>query len=142
MISNKNILDLEQRRSIYNYILKNPGLHQRELSRRLKIPKSTLLHHLKILKKQDLVILRTVNGYHRIYASKKLGNKEKEILNLLRQKIPQQILLYLVSKTHCSQIELSEVLEKKPPIISYYLKKLYDLDLIESVQGKNGKIRS
>jgi len=59
MISNKNILELELRRNIYDFILKNPGFHLRGLSRKLKIPKSTLLHHLKILKKRELIIMNS-----------------------------------------------------------------------------------
>jgi len=46
----KDALDLEIRRSIYNHILKSPGLHERELARVLDIPLSTLDYHLYYIK--------------------------------------------------------------------------------------------
>ena len=51
----EEILKLESRKLIYNYILEHPGLHFRELSRELKIPKSTLEYHLSYLKKLELI---------------------------------------------------------------------------------------
>jgi len=51
MISNKNILEHDIRQKIYRFILENSGLHLREISRRMAIPKSTLRHHLKYLNK-------------------------------------------------------------------------------------------
>ena len=138
MISNENILELELRRAIYRFILDNPGLHQRELSRRINIPKTTLLHHLRVMEKKGLINLEKINGYQRIYVNLELSEKEKNILNLIRQKIPQLILLYFIFKTSCSQIELCQELEQKSSIISYYLTKLKDCGLIEEAPFKNG----
>ena len=44
------ILNLENRRKIYNYIRDNPGLHLRELSRRLNIAYYNLDYHIRYLK--------------------------------------------------------------------------------------------
>lgn len=140
MISNNNIMELEIRRNIFNYILNNPGLHQRELSRIMKLPKSTLIHHLKVLTKQELITTSNLDGYQRIFINKEISTKEKEILHLIRQKLPQQILLYFIFRTACSQIELSEELEKKPSTISYHIKKLKEMDIIEEVPIKDGII--
>lgn len=46
-------LDLEIRRKIYNHIVNSPGLYERELSRALNIPLSTLDYHLYYLKKES-----------------------------------------------------------------------------------------
>ena len=97
----------------------------------MKIPITTFLYHLRFLEKQGLIIIKTTEGYKRIYASQHIGTKEKEILNLLRKKLPQQILLYMILTTACSQIELSEELEKKPATISYHLNTLTEIGLNE-----------
>ena len=47
------IIKLKTRKLIYNYISNHPGLYFRELSRELKIPKSTLDYHLTFLKKLE-----------------------------------------------------------------------------------------
>ena len=138
MISKKNILNLDARNMIYNFILKNQGLHLREVSRRMKIPISTLKYHLIYLEKEELISTKTEKGYKRYFVIDKLGQTEKDILNLLRQEAPRNIIFKLVFNGVSSQIELSKDLKKNPATISYHLKKLQDMDLITAVKPKNG----
>jgi len=77
-MSKIDLIYLEKRRIIYNYILKNPGLHFRNISRKLKIPKSTIEYHLVYLKKQGLIVENQELGYLRYYASEKIGQKDKK----------------------------------------------------------------
>ena len=72
MISKENILQFETRRNIYNFIVERPGLHLREISRRINISFGGLRHHLDILKKQELIITKTNYGYTRYYATHKI----------------------------------------------------------------------
>jgi len=97
MISNEKTLELETRRQIYNVILKNPGLHLRELSRRIYISYGNFIHHLNFLTKQDFIVTKSDRRYTRYYVSKKVGREEKELLNILRQDIPRKIVLLLLS---------------------------------------------
>ena len=62
---NCNILELETRRKIYDFIQKFPGLHVREISRRLEIPFSTLQYHLRFLEKRELVKAKDDGKYIR-----------------------------------------------------------------------------
>ncbi len=140
MISNRNIMKLESRREIYNFILKNPGIHLREISRQNNIPKTTLRHHLKYLNKQGLITVKSENRFKRYYATNKLGTKEKEILDLLRQEVPHNILLYMTFYIICSEKELSEALGKHPATIDFHLKKLKNLGIIKNGWGKKNKI--
>ena len=82
MISEKNILKLEARQNIYILILKNPGLHQREISRRLDIPFSTTQYHLRFLKKRNLIIEKSENRYSRFYIANKTNPMERKLLVL------------------------------------------------------------
>lgn len=45
-------LALETRRKIYNLILNYPGLHEREIARKLNLSLSTLDYHLHYLEKR------------------------------------------------------------------------------------------
>ena len=76
MIKN-GILELETRRRIYNFILKNPGLHLREISRRSNIPKTTLIYHLNFLEKQGLIKTEANSRFTRYYTTNKVGKKDK-----------------------------------------------------------------
>jgi DNA-binding transcriptional ArsR family regulator len=97
MISNVNILKLETRKEIYDYILKNPGLHLRELSRNIDISFGSLRHHLNYLEKQGLITTKVDHRYTRYYVTKSVGKSEKEILNLLRQETPSRIIILMLT---------------------------------------------
>jgi predicted transcriptional regulator len=70
-INNKNksenmkkndILNIENRRIIFNHILNNPGMHFRKIQRDLKIPKTTLDYHLNYLKKHGFLEILNQQG--------------------------------------------------------------------------------
>ena len=140
MISNKNIMKLDSRRKIYNFILKNPGIHLREISRRNNIPKTTLRHHLRYLEKQGLISVKSENRFKRYFAVNKIGKKEKEFLDFLRQEVPHNILLYMTCFMICSEQELSKALGKHPATINFHLKKLKKAGIIAKGWGNKTKI--
>ena len=137
MISKRNILNFETRRKIYEFVENNPGLHFNEISRRIEIPRTTLFHHLRVLEKQDLIELRYKGEYKYVYPKNELGAKEKEILELLRKKIPCIILLHFFFSHSCSQIELSRDLNLHPSTVSYHLKKMMKMGIIEVATAEN-----
>lgn len=142
---------LEKRREIYKHILKNPGLHFRNISRDLNIPKTTINYHLNYLKKQGLLVESQKNGYLRYYASKKFNQKDREIINILRQTVPCNIVLFLLMYPNSSEIQMikyanswishpSKVgfhLSKHHTTISFHLRKLQNMDIVERVQNGN-----
>ena len=135
-------LDLEIRKRIYEYVLIYPGLHKRELSRRLKIPKTTLSYHLSFLEKHKFIVLKSEGRYRRYYAAKIFGIAEKKFINVLRQDTPRNILLYIGWAVGASQIELSKELELSPKTIEKHLKKLVENGVIEPAPVENGVIYS
>jgi DNA-binding Lrp family transcriptional regulator len=133
------ILDLEIRRRIFNYIQNNPGLHLHELARKLNINYNNLRYHIQYLEKIDMIVIKTSDAYSRVYL-KQLSIIDKELLNIIRQKTPRNILLYFCYSAVCSQKELSIELERHPTTIEYHLKKLVDLDIIEPAVVKDGVV--
>jgi len=97
MILKENILKLETRRTIYDFIMKYPGLHLREISRRTNIPLGSLKYHLNFLNKYGLIAPKSDHRYIRYYVKQTVGKKDKEILNLLRQETPLRIILMLLT---------------------------------------------
>ena len=135
-----NILLLSTRRDIYQCILKSPGLHLREISRRLDMPLNTIKYHLHILQKRGLIIEKIEGRYHRYYIINKIGAREKKLINLLREDIPRTIILYLMIHYWSSQVDISKSLQKHPTTIEHHLKKLMDLEIIQQVKPNNGKV--
>jgi DNA-binding transcriptional ArsR family regulator len=133
-----SLLNLELRNKIYNIILKNPGLHFREIVRKSNIPATTLSYHLRRLEKNDLLITKKEGRYIRYFVSKDIDNKEKTIINIIRQETTRNILLYIVLMIVTTQSEIAKELELHPTTVEFHLKKLRKNDLIEPAQIKNG----
>ncbi len=147
----QNLLNLEIRRIIYNFILKNPGIHFRKIARKNKIPIATLRYHLHLLKKYEYVNEKSENGYTRYYGIKNFKEQDKKILSLFRQDGPRTIILLLCLYQTLSQVELIRLvdrwknhpskigiyLNKHQTTLSYYLSKLVDMDVIEPILNGN-----
>jgi len=134
----EDLLKLKIRNIIYRFILENPGLHFRELVRKLNIPKTTLSYHLRYLEKNELLVTKKEGRYVRYFISKNIDNKEKIILNIIRQETTRNILLYIVVMVCASQNEIAKELAIYPTTVKFHLKKLLKSDLIEPAYIKNG----
>ena len=133
------LLNLEIRRKLFNYIKDNPGLHLHELARKIDMSYHNLRYHLSHLEKHDLVVLKSNKSYTHVYPKENLSKREKEIFSVVRQETPRNILLVLINYIITSQNDLSELLDKHPTTIEHHLKKLQELNLIQNVEVKDGK---
>jgi DNA-binding MarR family transcriptional regulator len=140
MISRDNILNLEARQHIYDFIKNNPGLHQRELSRRMNIPKSTILYHIRFLKKLNLIDEN--EGYNSKYycATRQVGVKEKQIINLFRKQVPCKIFLYFLFSLACSKVELSRELELSYTTVVRNINKMLKTGIIEEAPKSKSRV--
>ncbi len=141
-----NILELEKRKQIYNFILQYPGLHHREISRRLHIPKTTLLYHLKHLRKAGLISEKNHGCFLRYFASTEIGTVDREVFAMLRKRVARNILFILAYYRFCTQTEIVKHLKedcnikKHPTTIAFHLDKLIEMGVIECVQNGRKKI--
>lgn len=140
----ENIFEIDKRRMIYNYIFKNPGVHFRKICRELNIPKTTIDYHLRYLKKRGFLLIEHKNGYIRYYTDKKIGGANKKIINILRETVPRNIVLYLVMFPNSSQAQMMDFakrwkqhpskigyhLNKHHTTLGFHLKKLVEMDII------------
>jgi len=140
MKKKKDILSFKTRREIYAFIDTNPGLNFREISRKTKIPRSTLRYHIRYLKKQELIEIKSEGQYKRIYTLNKVGTYDKQILSLLRQKIPCQIFLNFLFNLVISQKDISKELQIPPSTANYHIKKFVDLGILEEVSSVKGRL--
>lgn len=124
-------LKLRTRRIIYTYILRNPGLHERELARQLDVSLSTLDYHLYYLKKHELVVAKSDGHYTRYYTSGKIGVKEKKILATLRQKASRKIIIFLLINNLCTHKKICDHLGLAPSTTSFHLNKLVKNEILQ-----------
>lgn len=120
-------------------IRKNPGIHFRDLQRRLNLSTGTLSYNLYVLEKSGLIYSRYESGYRRYYTLDLVKKEEREIVGVLRMRTPRRILAYLLANPGCYQHEIALYLKVSQSTVSHYLKVLLGSGLIEEVREKNAK---
>lgn len=130
-------LELETRRRIYLHIQKIPGAHMREIGRDLEIPMGTLEYHLHYLVKAELLTTRQDPRYTRYFATGGLSRRDKDVLALLRQKVPRQIAARLLLEPGSSHGALLAKFALAPSTLSFHLKKLVLAGIVS--QEKQGR---
>jgi predicted transcriptional regulator len=127
----EKILELNIRREIYRFILMYPGLHIRELSRKLNVPKSTMIYHLNYLEKHKILTSKTDGGFTRFYVSQTVENIDKKMLQILRQNLPLKIILFLLRWPNSTNKDISKYLNKHRTTVAFHLKKLQEMNIVE-----------
>lgn len=118
--------------------MQNPGVHFSEISKNLKIPKTTLSYHLNYLEKNEFIVVNSEGNYKRFYCIKKVGSKNKKMFSILRKEIPRKILLFiLLHKDFPSQIEISHFIKKHPTTVAFHLDQLIKKELIIRMKIRN-----
>jgi len=123
------VLENEHRRTIYNYVKENPGLHMRELQRQLDIPLSTLEYHLDYLEKKDILSQEDDRRYCR-YFSEEHTEEEKTLLSALRQKRLREIILLVLSDGNLCFKDLIKDVSIAESTLSHYLKLLTEREIL------------
>ena len=124
-------LELNIRRKIYTHIKKHPGLHERELSRQLKIPLSTLDYHLHYLSKRNLIAKNIEGKQSCYYIVGRVGTVEKKLLSILRQKMSRRIIIFLILNNFSNNKDICNHLGLASNTESFHLNKLVKLDFID-----------
>jgi len=124
-------LELENRHTIYQLIEKFPGIHFRELFRKLSISMGSFEYHLHVLERSDLIYLEKKEGFSRYFVKGKLGEADREISTMLRNDRLRKMIFTLILNPGMSHKVLTKELNWPKSTISFYLKKLIDKEIVE-----------
>lgn len=132
-------IELNTRRRIYEQINKSPGIHFRELERRLKLAVGSLQYHLQYLEKKKLIVASNDDDYLRYFVTdKNLSKNERKILSLLRRSSCRHILIQLLNNPDLNNKDLSLAVGLSPSTVSWNLNKLVEAEIIK--REKIGRI--
>ena len=133
----ENPLALSTRKNIYGVVEANPGLHFREIQRRLDIATGALQYHLEYLAKFHFVRTERQGKFLRYYSTKtpSLGPNQR-LMNALRQPPLRKILLFLLSKRHASVHRIAREVGLSASTISWHMHKLTDEQLVTRTSQK------
>jgi len=137
-VDEKKTFEIEARTKVFEIISAAPGLHLREVQKRLGIPLGTVEYHLKYFEDKDIVIVREEGGYKRYYPKKAMGSEDRKFLSLLRQQVPRRVVLFLMRSPKSSFGDIAKALNLPPSSLSFHVKKLVKAEVIE--RTKKGRV--
>ncbi|TFG11137.1 MAG: HTH domain-containing protein [Promethearchaeota archaeon] len=118
------------RKKIYEFITKNPGVHFNKLVKSLNISVFSVEWHLNILLKFDLIRKVKIEKYE-AYFDSKLDSKNDEILHIISREKCKRIIQYLKQNNEgYSKNYLSNELNIHSNTISKYIEKLEEFGLL------------
>lgn len=120
------------REKVYEYILTNPGSYFRQIKRELSMGTGGLQYNLYMLEKEGVISSKRYGLYKHFYPNKTFGEKQKDILSILSQEAPRDILLFLTRNPGTNQKDIALYIKTSSPTALWYLRKLEELGVIWS----------
>jgi predicted transcriptional regulator len=114
-------------------IEKFPGIRYRELMRLAKITNGVMSYHINFLEKTGVIKIERQGGVTRFYPTN-MREHDRVMLGKLRQKTTRQIVLFILSNKSISFNDIVEHVECAPSTVSWHLKKLREVDLVQTKQ--------
>lgn len=132
-------LQLDTRRDIFELIKSSPGVHFREISRRLDIPMGVVEYHINYLLKRDMIVARKEGRYKRYYTEGKVGSRDKKVLAFLRKEIPRAILMHLMLNPGARHRDIKSDLGIGGSTLSFHLKKMIRKEVVREEEDGGTK---
>ena len=124
------------RDEIYKFVTENPGIRYRELLRLVGISNGVLTYHLGILEKSARIrVERKSNNRVSRYFVANISNQDSNIIGCFRSKVTRNITIFILRNEYCTFNEIADHLGKAPSTISWHIKRLKELGILEVTHG-------
>lgn len=132
------------RRRILQTVNRYPGLHLREIQRRVESSVHLVEYHLNVLERLALVASHQEGGYRRFFPAQgdraPLDARERAWLGLLRQSVPLGVALYLLDAGSALHGELADIVPITKSTLTYHLKNMDKAGLIARDAAKRVRL--
>ncbi len=125
----EEILENERRRDIYQVLAKSPGLHFRELQRRLQFPLASLEYHIDYMVRKKIIFGEKEGRYKRYYVQP-LDSEDKKVLSALRQKRMREIVLVILASKKAKYQFLEDFFQLPRSTLSFYIRYLVENNIL------------
>jgi len=133
IFANFPALNQSTRMSIFTFVEENPGIHFRAICSGLGISIGVAQYHLGILTKTGLISFFQDGRYKRYFRSRSFGTKEMKTISVLRHKTAGKILRLLSENHSLAHHDLATKLEISSQALSWQMRGLREMNLIDSV---------
>lgn len=119
---------------VYDCIKTHPGIHLRKIGRELGLATGNVQYHLYKLENEGRVNSVRRGLYKLYYPSDLFGDAQRKILGVLSQETAREVLLNMIQNPNTSQDELALILQVSQPTISWHIKRLVELGIVQKRQ--------
>lgn len=119
---------------VYKCVASHPGIHLRKVSRSLDLAIGDVQYHLDRLEKEGKIRSTRHGLYRFFYTADLFGEEDGPVLAALSQATPRELLLHLIDSPDMSQEELATAANLSQPTVSWHMKRLADLGLVQRSQ--------
>lgn len=134
------LLKLEGRRRIFDYVRSRPGSHLRKIQRDLGLPLGTLEYHLYVLERAGLLAVRQSGRFKAFFVEGSMDRRDKDLLYYLRQSMPRRITMQVVHRPGITFQGLSARMPLSPSTVSFHLRKLVHAGILREQRVGREKI--
>lgn len=113
--------ELETRKAVYDLVVRNPGVHLREIERLTNLPLGVVRYHLDRLQLEELIFAKEDRYFKRFFPKGRIPNVPTETFEALRQESLRRIVLHLLNSPGSSHSALRDALQLPPSTLSSYL---------------------
>jgi predicted transcriptional regulator len=138
VVDHPNAVGILKRKHIYNFIKACPGTCNSEIADNMNLNRETLRYHLNILETQNLIEAQNDCGKVRYFQNNSTyGEEEKQIISVLQNEMNRKIIFEILREECNTNGDLARKTGMSKSAITWYIKQLKELDLIE--ENKVGK---
>ncbi|MCI4371147.1 MAG: winged helix-turn-helix transcriptional regulator [Thermoplasmata archaeon] len=132
---------LTSRDRILALVVQQPGLHLRELPRRLGISLRAVRYNLDALADEDLVVSQRSGRFERWFSAGSFSSEERELISALRVRGQRAILTVLLHGGASRFVELQAQTGLSSATVAHYLDRLVESGLVELAADRSYRLR-
>lgn len=125
-----DVLENDTRQRLFDIIEGEPGIHFRELRRRLETGAGLLEHHLEKLERAALVTEEAGDGYRCYFPSGRISRQVRKGAGTVRADSAREILGVLTDDDGLSGRAVADEVDLSPSAVSYHVDKLADAGFV------------
>ena len=128
----EDVLELENRRKLYQLVSKFPGMYLREIEKELGLAMGVLDYNLSYLEKKDILTVEREGNRKRYFVKEDIEFGDKATIAILRQEITRRLVLHLMLNPNASFQDVLAQFNISKSTLSFHMKKLTEADIVGS----------
>lgn len=132
VVDHPNAVGILKRKHIYTFIKACPGTCSSEIADNMNLNRETLRYHLNILETKNLIEAHNDCGKVRYFQNNSTyGEEEKRVISVLQNGMTRKIIFEILREEYNTNGELARTTGISKGAITWYIKQLKELDIIE-----------